>query len=357
MKIRISLFLLLFIFAYNLKSSENIKIVKIDLASMNEVDLTNSNNTVNVYIDENQKLAIRLENALPSMKYTIYLNDKKEILLPFGLSVNANAEDCEELFENEKLNMFYEIDENIIRVILKKYRKKLAKGCAKNNRNKYLDSLMKYTYRDAFVDGVELDGDSLNLKIVRDPNKLDEEEHQWSIRLIIKRNNVSSASGQLVSRVKQKAKTSNLIIEKSNWKLSYGFAFPILFANDEEYFITKSDSIPNMFEIKKKKDNQYINFIPSIFIHWNPYNSDELEWTYSVTGGIGFDMEKPIVFAGGSAIYHDKLNFNFGLVIHKLKKLNGKYFSGELINDILDENQLHEEFYRINPFIGLSFRF
>jgi len=354
MKFRISLFLLFFVFACNLKSSENIKIVKIDLASLNEDDLSN---TVNVYVDEHQKLAIRLENALPSMKYTVYLDEKKEILLPFGLSMNANAEDCEELFENEKLNMFYEIDENIIRVIMKNYRKKLKEECPKNDRNKYLDSLMKYTYRNAFEKGVEIDGDSLNLRIVRDPSKLDKEEHRWNIRLVKKRNNVSRASGRLVSRVKQKAESSNTIIEKSNWQLSYGFAFPILFANDEEYFITKSDSIPTMFEIKKKKDNQYINFIPSIFIHWNPNNSDELEWTYSVTGGIGFDMEKPIVFAGGSAIYHDKLNFNFGLVIHKLKKLNGKYYSGELINEILDENQLHEEFYRINPFIGLSFRF
>lgn len=353
MKIKIFLLLLIFVFSFGSNLRANVKIVKIDLASMNEDEL----NSINVDLEKNQKIVLRLENTLPAMKYSLYLGDKKEISLPYILSVNSNAEGCEELFENDKLNMFYEIDENIIRVIMRDYRKKIKEDCPKNKRDDFLDSLTKYTFRDVFAEGIGVLEDELNLKVVREPNKLDKEGHKWNIQLKIKKKNVSSASGHLIKKEKTSSKSQTAIIEESNWQLSYGFAFPILFANDEEYFITKSDSIPSMFEIKKKKDNQYINFIPSIFIHWNPYNNNELEWTYSVTGGIGFDMEKPIVFAGGSAIYHDKLNFNFGLVIHKLKKLNGKYYSSELINDILDENQLHEEFYRINPFIGLSFRF
>jgi hypothetical protein len=206
----------------------------------------------------------------------------------------------------------------------------------------------------------------LDINILREVSKSDEKEHKWDVSLVADGKTDESegdAIGSEESGVRSEKlgtgseESENKWYGKNKWNLSYGFAFPIMFSNDENYYVKASDSIPGKFEIKKRRDNQYIKFIPSIFLHWNPNNADENEWSYSVTGGLGFDMENPIIFAGSSVSYYNMLNFNFGLVVHKVHKLNGKYSNGELINDILDFGQLHEEFYRMNPFVGISFKF
>jgi hypothetical protein len=74
-------------------------------------------------------------------------------------------------------------------------------------------------------------------------------------------------------------------------------------------------------------------------------------------GGLGFDMHNAVVFLGMSITYNENITIAAGAVAHRLRQLNGKYSEGGRILEDLDDEQLHEEVYRINPFIGLSFRF
>jgi hypothetical protein len=296
------------------------------------------------------------------MKYNVRIGEKVERLNAFKLNVNIYAKSCAELFEAEKFNLFYEIDEKIIRLIKQKFKENLNEYCESEQlRKDFIDSINYFTERNVFTSGIEWKkGDIIDIRIVREPSKDDDKEHIWNIAI--------NANGDCAEKIREVSVEKPVYINSgnsnnneyyinNNWGFSYGFAFPIMFSNDDYYYVRNIDSIANKFEIKKRRDNQYIRFIPSLFLHWNPDLADGIEWSYSVTGGVGFNLESPIVFAGGSVIYHNKLNFNFGLVVHTVSKLNGKYSTGDLVNDILDFWQLHEEHYRMNPFMGVSFKF
>ena len=350
--------ILLFLTNFESKSDDNIKIIEIDLAKIDEdiiYDISPEVNQANYF-------QIKLINALPSMKYNIRTGEKVERLGAFKLNINVDAKGCEELFEAEKFNLFYEIDEKIIRLIKQKFKENLNEYCESEQlRKDFLDSITYFTERNVFTSGIDWKkGDIIDIRIVREPSKDDEKEHIWNVALKPngeKEAKISEATVESPVNSNSGHNHVNEIYSNDFWSFSYGFAFPIMFSDDDYFYVKQNDSLLDKFEIKKRSDNQYIRFIPSLFMHWNPDLGDGIEWSYSVTGGVGFNLESPIVFAGGSVIYHSKLNFNFGLVVHTVNRLNGKYSTGDLVNDILDFWQLHEEHYRMNPFMGVSFKF
>ena len=142
---------------------------------------------------------------------------------------------------------------------------------------------------------------------------------------------------------------------RGRWVSSYGFTF--LPTRDERYFPRAKSGEANKFVITEKEDRQDLTFAPSVFFSWLPMKNESKDWSFSWSAGLGFDQSNPIVFAGPMWTYNQNVGVMFGLVMHKQKRLNGQYNRDQEVMENLTEAQLHEETYRPNLFLGLSYRF
>lgn len=143
---------------------------------------------------------------------------------------------------------------------------------------------------------------------------------------------------------------------RGNWFTSYGFTF--LGDQDETFFSRETDS---GFEIAR--DNQSggelsnLSFAPSFFYTWLPRRDENRDLSPGFTFGLGFDQSNPVVFAGGSLNYNRNVSLIAGAAIHRQNRLNGQFYAGQPLQELLDDEALHEERFGINYFFGLSFRF
>ena len=141
--------------------------------------------------------------------------------------------------------------------------------------------------------------------------------------------------------------------KKGQWVNSYGFSFAThLFSNEGAFYLAQQG---NEFVITEEEDRKDLDFIPSIMFSYLFNNNKDFKW--SPTGGLGIDSNKPTVFLGVSLFYQYNLSFTFGLVAHPQKQLAGRYKAGDILMELIEPEQLHQEPYKINPFFGLSFRF
>lgn len=141
------------------------------------------------------------------------------------------------------------------------------------------------------------------------------------------------------------------------WYVTYGFSFITDMFNAEETYFAKSVPDTTLYTITKKNSNASLTFVPCVLVHWVPTKWANKSFVPSLTGGLGFDLESPSVFFGGSVLFNSNLGIHLGVAAHKQNQLNGIYSAGEIIKENLTEEQLNEKFYTVNPFVSLSFRF
>jgi hypothetical protein len=143
--------------------------------------------------------------------------------------------------------------------------------------------------------------------------------------------------------------------DSGQWILSYGFTFV---PNNDDLFFSKQDaSDSGKYHITRKSDNRDWDFAPSIFYSWMPERFRTSYGFFSLGGGLGFDLSNPIVFFGPAFTIRHNLTIAGGVVVHKEKRLNGKYSPGDEVSENLSEDQLKEETYKPTWFAGLTFRF
>ncbi len=88
-----------------------------------------------------------------------------------------------------------------------------------------------------------------------------------------------------------------------------------------------------------------------------PRKWETSDWGISPTGGLGFELSDPVVFAGASVSYNTNLHFIVGAAIHKQKRLDGQYDVGQMISESLTTDQLSVTTFKPNFFFALAFRF
>jgi hypothetical protein len=143
---------------------------------------------------------------------------------------------------------------------------------------------------------------------------------------------------------------------RGKWLTTYSFNFITQAASKEHLYFAKNIGMDS-FQITRETNRKWVNFVPGITFSWLPAEEIGESWAIGGSGGIGFDLEKPVVFAGVSFIYNQNLSLTIGAAAHQVKDLNGKYNEGDIIRENLSPDQLMIEPYRVNPFISLSLRF
>jgi len=150
---------------------------------------------------------------------------------------------------------------------------------------------------------------------------------------------------------------------RGEWRTSYGFFF--VPDRDERYFVEETPSStagqPSTFKIRKQDDREEFDFVPTIVFTFFPNGGASRGGIWGATAGLGYDLEKPFVFAGGSYAYNENVIFTGGVAFHRQSRLLGKYDTedGNRSNpgQMLEPGQLVEDTYGPNVYVGVSFRF
>jgi len=142
------------------------------------------------------------------------------------------------------------------------------------------------------------------------------------------------------------------------WLSTYGFIFSR--NGDRSYF---AESLPDQaakFQIKRKTDNEDLDFVPGIFYSFFPRNWRVNSWfAIGPSAGLGYDGSEVNLFAGFAFAVADNVMLQGGVLVHRETRLNGKYGGDPLptISEQLSEDQLIEKTYATAPYLGISFRF
>lgn len=144
---------------------------------------------------------------------------------------------------------------------------------------------------------------------------------------------------------------------RGQWLTCYSFNFVSPVMGKERSFFAKSVPNDTTFQITREGERKLLAFVPGITFTWLSSRGTERNWAIGGSGGVGFDLEKPVVFLGASLIYNQNLHFSLGFAAHQTRQLHGKYVEGQIIRENLTEDQLNITPYRVNPYFAVSLRF
>ena len=141
------------------------------------------------------------------------------------------------------------------------------------------------------------------------------------------------------------------------WFPTYGFTF--VPNKDQRVFTRAVPDQEGKFEILEKRDNQDLDFVPTVLFNYMPraWRTRGLSW--SVVGGLGIDPQDDLtVLLGFAAVIHQNLSIVGGLAMHQRQRLDGRYdLASPIIGEDLSEDQLTETTFKANGFVGIAFRF
>ena len=336
MKLIFILLVIILLFCGIILSAQSKIELEIDLANLRE----NPKSVKKIELDGSAFITLIVKNLIPSKKYRITAGKNSAFIPSQKFKINKDAKGCAETWEAAKFNLMYEERESGIQSAKEAFYKNLENNCFDEiEKFKYRDSMSILTEFTAFPEGISVRaGDELVITIKREGNGGMDKDFTWTTSY---------------SFIKPEQSSDYI----SGWSISFGFAFPFLFAMDETFFAKQIDTLDYLFVIKEKNNNDVMRFIPAIFISWLPKQDKSTIWAHSLTGGFGFDLQDPSVFLGGSIIYNRILSLNYGIAVHKVFRLRGEYKKGDIVRENLEFDQLHEKVYRYNFFLGLSFRF
>ncbi len=143
---------------------------------------------------------------------------------------------------------------------------------------------------------------------------------------------------------------------RGSWRTSFGYsAVWSVFTTEDRYF-TKEAEEGDGFIITKWRTEHSIDMVPSVFFSFMPTEAELGSIAFGATGGLSLDLGDPVVLGGGQFTYNQNLTLVLGFALHQQTKLLGRYRGGDVVEGNLTEEQLHEEAFRINPFVSLAFR-
>ena len=146
--------------------------------------------------------------------------------------------------------------------------------------------------------------------------------------------------------------------EVGKWITSYGFGFTTSVLNGSTYY-TKQLGDSSAYKILKSSRHQItdLSYIPAIFFSFFPSQNLNKKINFSWTGGLGFDLSAPVVFAGINLMYYNNIGLSLGIAFQQQYSLKNQYSENDIVTMPLNISQLHDKIYKPNIFIAINFRF
>ena len=157
----------------------------------------------------------------------------------------------------------------------------------------------------------------------------------------------------IATRINDEPKPRKYILySQSVWSWTTSFGAHALFFTSRTKFISQKDANGN-FAVAQTQDSKQMELMPTImFTFINNHNNV----SPGFTGGLGINFEEIAVFAGGSLGFGQNIILTAGVGVHRQNRPNSAYFIGQIIDSSITNDNLNESQYRVNPFIGISYR-
>lgn len=294
---------------------------KIDLAK-------NEGDVIELPITAGKEFKISIVNRLPNENYTLTVEKKvSEIPVfenPFTVAKDSNT--CD--FSKKIKDLDTLKDEKELSIKVEEIRSDIKKSsCTKEQKN-------------------------IAYGLLTDATTLHESTHILNVGEQLEVTISRKVKGSDVAKVwKRVYKTQ----ARGKWITTYGFSFITdAFSKNETYFLDQENSV---FTVTKNHREKKLLYVPTVFFSWIPTKKLNQDIAPSFTGGLGFDLESPVVFLGYSLTYNQNLSLTIGLSAHNQDFLRGEYNVGDELSSALTTDQLHDKRYVVNPFVSLAFRF
>lgn len=135
-----------------------------------------------------------------------------------------------------------------------------------------------------------------------------------------------------------------------SWTTTFG-ANSIFFSNRSKYISRIADD--GSQKVAQIQDRKLMEVLPTImFTFMNNHNNAP----FGFTGGLGINFEEIAVFSGVSLGIGQNIILTGGMGVHKQMRPNSAYYVGQTIDSSVTNDNLNESQYRVNPFVGISFR-
>ncbi|MGC5743105.1 hypothetical protein [Chryseobacterium sp. NFX27] len=139
-----------------------------------------------------------------------------------------------------------------------------------------------------------------------------------------------------------------IIKSESDWKWTTSFGANVVFLTNRSRFTSVNNAVA------ENRDGKMMDLTPSIMF---TFINNQRNFSPGFTGGLGFDFEELSVFAGGALGIGQNIILMAGIAVHKQNRPNTDYTVGQTIDSSVTSDNLNKMQYRVNPFVGISFRF
>lgn len=134
-----------------------------------------------------------------------------------------------------------------------------------------------------------------------------------------------------------------------SWTTTFGVNS--IFSSERSKFIaSEKDGVHTVSEVK---DNKMLDLMPAVMF---TFINKQKDFSLGFTGGLGTNFEEITIYSGFSIGIGQNIILTSGLSVNKQLTTNSNYSVGQEIPSSITTENLNESQYRVNPFIGISFR-
>jgi hypothetical protein len=135
------------------------------------------------------------------------------------------------------------------------------------------------------------------------------------------------------------------------WRPTFGLAFA---GSRAEAYQTVQAADGSGFTITRQRDRHDWDYVPAVFYGFVPARATAV--ALSPTIGLGYFREKPAVLGGVLLTYWENIGISAGFGYLSEPMLSGAYRSGAVVKDVLNDDQLHDDEYKLTWFLSLTLR-
>jgi hypothetical protein len=320
MKMRISCVLTLGVFLSLTAFAQAPRPITMDLAIQEEGETSVES------VEPGEAFTLKIVNRMPNQRYTVKIERKREVLEPLNLPIRAAAPgDCSAVVSNFQANLANAEDEQDVAAKISEARLEAAKCPAPATTQVETVVRERTEFRSREYPKGLSRGESLIVTVTRGAGA---DQKKWILEI------TTGRSGE--------------------WRVLYGFNY--VPDNDDHFFLRENTTTAGTYDIVEERGDNDLNFVPTIFASWQANRPGALSW--GLSGGMGFDSDKPHVFVGPTVVFRQNISLNLGLVMHERRRLDPQLDRTKPLPTLLDNEKLYRtDGYRPNWYIGIGFRF